>query len=990
MRSLLLKIILFNVTFITALKATASPSQDNVKTIRDSVESTIANIKSNNNWLDIITDGRPVMGPFGMRKVINGTTYEMAFANVDVTNSKAQTRVFAKISLPQYDANGNAKALYFAGFASLTRSGGVVSDGVIPMIGNDTTYSNEQYSLVLNGLITGSSTNPSQPTSFKFNCNGYQSMEVNGNIVLSNKNYIPIDTTTYLSLNNGTSITGSFVKAIPIWDSLQVSNISFNGIFAIPNIAQYGFKIKSASFDFNDNNNPSSGVDFTAYINKTQKVLPKTWRGISISNLEVSLPGWFKHKNSTRRIKVNSNYAVLDENGFSGKVMTTNLIDVSKGDANGWDIGVDSLFANFDNSTISTGRFIGKLKMPFENNALLNSGVNFVGKMIGNSYNFSFEKKSSFKAEIWKVYLELDNSTTISIDIRDGKFYPQIVMSGKMSLHTNGEKTDSIPTNIDESTAQSGRTIYAISDISFEELKFQTVAPYLSIKSFSAGSELNVLGFGASVNINYGNDLKPSDAVDGFNYAGIHFFGQAMIMGSKIQGDLDMALFAEYDKSKNKWAYHSIELNSMAVEGNFGKMSFTGILEIFRKDSVYGNGFSGAAKLKVNDIEMVATLMMGTTRDSTSSSRYQYWTVDAAVHGLKINLDGVIIDGFSGGATYHMDFIEKENKHFRTGVTYTPNSNSFLRLRAGVFIHILNEVVFSGWAGLEYTFTNSWGINKISFSGVGRFLTLDDQLQKNKLMGPNAIGKKQSLEADPVLPTLEQPKYTFGWGDFYILSDFDNECFSLKSNIYANFLNVIKGSGANYSVGKLDIYFSKKNWHINLGTQAAPNGISLNLGFLNQNVQSYFQLGNDITKANADFALKYGFGFKFNAGYSGGWSYANIDGGVSLDAIIVHGNNLQCDGGQAGIYGWYGAGTLRANLHAEAGVSIDYDLWFTSGTIREKVLDASVGLDLTIKGPKPFYASGNMNVNYSVGCCRIFECSGSFNASFSAGTNCNF
>lgn len=724
--------------------------------LKDSIESTLRGIKSKNAWVSVIDIQRSFDSSFGMMKMISGTSYEIAFKKIDFTKTTATARVFAKVTIPQMNTLGIKKALYFQGFITITRRGGLISDGKLKMIGNDTIVQNNNWALVVNGYTDGASNNPSTPTYFEMDCNGYKQLSINGSVVLSTENFKPVNTLSSLTTTSN-AVTGNFSKIISIWDSLYVTNISFNKPFTPKYIPHYIFEIKSAIFDFNDNRNPNNNADITNRINDQVSDIPNTWKGLSITNVEISLPEWFKNKNSSDRVKVSSNYAAIDENGFATKVKASNILNINNGSARGWPFSVDSLAFIVDDSVITQGRFNGKIILPIVDRVSSDAAVEYIGSITDSTYTAVIGKNGfgNIKAEIWKSYLKLDPSSSFSMTVKNNEFYPKSVLNGMLAFANNANKVELIQTP-EEAKKNNKPSFFSMDSTTFQELTFQTERPFIKATAFSAGGALKISGFEASVSASYDRTARPSGALDVLDYAGINFHGTIGFMDGKFSGGLDVNIFGVYDSSESKWTYHSTALNSIALAADFGKMGFKGAVDFFKEDSVYGNGFSGSGSLKFLDHEIGASLILGKYYDDEDRSKnFQYWSADAYVTGLNINIDGIIIDGFSGGASYHMEPTETPNPKFLSGVAYVPTSDIFLRLRAGLFINVISKNTFSGWAGIEIAFNSNYGLSSISLSGVGQLMSASGVDQNSTKIKPasKSRGRRNAIlvtDPDPV------------------------------------------------------------------------------------------------------------------------------------------------------------------------------------------------------------------------------------------------
>ena len=733
------------------------------KSVRDSIENMFRTIATNTTWIDNITDNMSIAAPFGMHKVIGGTTYEIAFSTISFIKTGAVARVFARCILPQKSALSTTKTLYFAGFVSLARGGGVISDGKLFLVGNDVVSSGDQWSLSLNGITPGTTGSTSSSTYFKFDCSGFTELGINGNVTLSNK-YTVVDPKTFKPAASGAVVSAPIVAALSKWDDLYAENLKFSGSFSIQAIPGYVFSITTATLDFTDSKNPT-GDAIKNYINSVQSVLPNTWRGLNITGIDVYLPKYFNAPKVTDNAKVSGTFAAIDDNGFSVKVSGSNILDIKKGNANGWPISIDKYDLDIQKTAISTGSFSGKLVLPVEDKSSDKSGIGYKATLNSDGgFDVTHGEINAIKADMWKGYLVVDPSFELSLIVKNNNLLPKVNLSGKFSFFFNGGKLDPIPT---KEEGKKSKVSFAIEDASFEELVLQTEAPYMEVKSLGSSSQLKIASFSADVSVEY-QKKRPVDNDAKAEYSCLHFDANVQLMDGKIGGGAGFDIYSKYDTEKREWKYDSYKLTQVNINAEFGKVSFKGSLDIMN-DEIYGKGFNGKVILKVATIEVGAGAMFGTKYNSDGSS-FKYWNVDAYVKGLNINFLNIIqIQGFSGGATFRMDPVPPDAVHPVTlsGVSYVPNESSFLRLRAGIFLSLATKTVISGWGGMEVVFNKSWGVDEFSISGnIQIFSTgIDEKSDKNKIT-PLTKGSKKtqaSRLADaaakaPPVKTVKTPK----------------------------------------------------------------------------------------------------------------------------------------------------------------------------------------------------------------------------------------
>lgn len=714
------------------------------KTVRDSIETTFRTIATNGTWIDNITDNITIAAPFGMRKVTSGTTYEIAFAGISFFKTGAVARVFARSILPQKTATESTKTLYFAGFVSLARGGGIISDGKLFLVGNDAIPVSDQWSLLLNGITQGTTGSTGSATYFKFDCNGFTEMGIKGNVLLSNKKYTAVDPKTFAPVTPATDISAPFETTITKWGDLFATNLKFSGSFSVSTVPGYIFTITAATLDFSESRNPTDDP-IKSHIQKVQSVLPNTWRGLSITGIDAFIPKYFYGSNSTSQAKVSGTFGAIDDNGFTVKIAGSNLLDIKSGSANGWPISVEKFNIYVFKNAIVDGSFSGKLVLPIEDKSSDKAGISYKAEFNEDgTFYVTHGDVSSIKADMWKGYLVVDPSFELSLALKGNVLIPKISLSGKFNFHFNGNKNDvTSPSSALE--VKKGKYSFGIEDASFEELVLQTEKPYISVKSLGTASQLEIGGFSADVSVEYQNKRPVTNDANA-EYGCLHFDANVQLMDGKIGGGTGFDLYSKYDTVKREWVYDSYKLTQIKINAEFGKVSFKGSLD-FMNDTIYGKGFNGIVILKVSTIEIGAGAMFG-TKTGSDGTPFKYWNVDAYVKGLNINFLNIIqIQGFSGGATYKMDPIaaDKDYPVTLSGVSYVPNENSFLRVRAGIFLSLATKTVVSGWGGLEIVFNKNWGVDEFSISGNVQFFSLgiDEKSDKNKIT-PLTKGSKQT------------------------------------------------------------------------------------------------------------------------------------------------------------------------------------------------------------------------------------------------------
>ncbi|MEM9259856.1 MAG: hypothetical protein AAGA62_09435, partial [Bacteroidota bacterium] len=106
-------------------------------------------------------------------------------------------------------------------------------------------------------------------------------------------------------------------------------------------------------------------------------------------------------------------------------------------------------------------------------------------------------------------------------------------------------------------------------------------------------------------------------------------------------------------------------------------------------------------------------------------------------------------------------------------------------------------------------------------------------------------------------------------------------------------------------------------------------------------------------------------GMKFELGLeeSVGPLHVDVTAGLGFDASMVKYDNILCDGKPLGFSGgWYAQ--AQAYAYIDAGLRLDYDLGFDSGTI--DIAEISAAMVMQLKFPNPTYFKGHLRARYSV------------------------
>ncbi|TAG11986.1 MAG: hypothetical protein EAZ41_05180, partial [Sphingobacteriia bacterium] len=287
----------------------------------------------------------------------------------------------------------------------------------------------------------------------------------------------------------------------------------------------------------------------------------------------------------------------------------------------------------------------------------------------------------------------------------------------------------------------------AIDDIEFQELVMQTeTAPFLQVKYLGARAEMEVGSFAAQVAVELRTGFNSRGVADA-NATCLHFDAALQFADGKIGGAMGIDIYSKTDIRSGSFEFENIKLTSVNIAANYSGVEFDGALDIM-DDKNYGRGFSGQMILTVAKVVKIKAGAMFGTKFNADGSSFTYFNVDggADFKPAGVMLFGTVkITGFQGGVSYKMDVVKPSGNYpvTVTGVSYVPNENSFLRLRAGVYLSIGDEKLLSGFGGLEFVFNQNWGLEEVSISGNAQVFSQMPNDDKTKI-SPLTKGRQQT------------------------------------------------------------------------------------------------------------------------------------------------------------------------------------------------------------------------------------------------------
>ena len=721
------------------------------------------------------------------------------------------------------------------------------------------------------------------------------------------------------------------------------------------------------------------------------------WKGIYIEELAITLPPQFtSREDESKRISFITHNMLFDENGISGIFEVENILAFGDGSAGGWPFSVERFSIELLANNLNGAGFGGKIALPIaEQSPLVYDAI----ISPGNEYLLNISKAETMKFSVWAAEAELLPNSYVQLKVEDGRFQPEAMLSGSMSIKAGLNAQDE------------GETIAELKGIHFRKMHLKTESPYFMVESLGYDGDFSLKGFPLSIS-KIALETRENEAALCFN--------GKVLLGFKtfaIGGDTRFEVVGgmKRDRGFHSWKYDRVDVSGIKINSSFAEVfSMTGSITLLNDDSIYGDGFAGDISLKLNKclegIEIKARAIFG-------KKDFRYWFVDGSTVLGKTGIPvfpPLNINGIGGGAYYKMA---------QRGMgEYVPDEKRGFGFKAAVMLNIGKPDVIGGEASFEIAFNDKGGLAYMGFFGQVEMLSKIPGLDniegaiKDRL-GDIAKDEEKYLVSNPGIESgldklqkykLYQPmdaatdlyskKSELGKTGFMaaaaIQYDFNQDVLHATFDLYVNSLGgLIKGRGQNNNAGASVLHIEKGEWYMHMGTPTNRLGIEMDLlNLVKIRSGAYFMTGSKIEDSppppsqvadilgvdiqKLDYMrdlnlLSNGGGFAFGSDFSVSTGditflilYANFQTGLGFDIMLKDYGEAQCKGhsGPVGINGWYANGQAYAYMQGEAGVNLN--LLFIKKKI--PIIKAGAATLFQAKLPNPAWFSGHLGVKFDL------------------------
>jgi hypothetical protein len=920
--------------------------------------------------------------PAGLKKTVGNMDVTLAVNSADFTAGYTLLGVYLRIKIPEQN-----RTLFFgAKGIKLSYGGDVLGNATVTLLEDlEVPFAGDNIILRFKGDYNGNTGDSEDLTFATIDCNGLKEIGVSAEAEFSSSLCLPVDAEG--NAISGGKVKGAFKTRISDWNDIMLQ-ISFQP-FMLTGLDGFIWTVKDATFDFSDKQTPQ-GIfpeKYRPYLIPGQENL---WRGVHISDLTVTLPPQFSKKGDLRT-SFDARNMLIDDNGVTGVFSVEgNLLSLGEGNASGWAFSVERFAMTLLASSLESAEFDGQVRLPVSDRTTLR----YEG-LIGanNKYLLRVQQADSLSFDFLGATAQLDPNSYVEFKLENKRFKPEALLHGRMGIDVKLNPDD-------------GKGIARFKGVEFRSLRLKTENPRLTVEYLGYSGEVKLMNFPLSVDgiALTANDRKVTLGINAKLSLGDVFTGSTRI---EIAGALS-------DGEIQRWQYDHVEISRINVDTRIAEVFFLkGKLDILRNDPVYGDGVGG--KLEMGFDKVLKGLKI-TVRGMFGRTDFQYWFVDgmAELPGAGIPVfPSFNLTGFGGGVSYRMkpDLSRSGGSPVSsTSITYVPDANVSLGIKASVMFAVPKKEVINGEATFELSFNHKGGLSYAGFYGCAKFVgalpgtenfqkvanekyrtalkkeqeftdgnpAMVEKLKQWKQYNPNeaasAITDNSRVQGQSGIMATAGIQFNFAESSFHAT-------FELYVNMLGGFM---RGTGSGNRAGYAVMHIDPDEWYVHIGTPSDRIGLKMGMGGLSVETGAYLMVGTNIPAApgvppqvadilgespeNLNYmsglnSLGEGKGFAFGANLSISTGditflilYANYSMGMGFDIMLKDYGEAQCQGrsGAIGMDGWYANGQAYAYMHGELGVKVN--LWFMKARLPIITADVAALMQAMLPNPSSFKA----------------------------------
>jgi hypothetical protein len=911
--------------------------------------------------------------PVALKSVVPTTFIDVGIIGMAFTPTSAKMNTIAVFEIPESGIT-NTPYLAFVGQGMCFTPNSLLSgnEGAMFLAGDLNINMGSQEMIFKRAIALGDTTSG---TFIKWDNNGFKQARIEVDVLLPQ--VILPENAQGMPVRNQRAIA-QFSTHFRDWHD-WIANASITTPFQIDGLPDFSFTASNLVYDNSVKAN-FQGIQFPvdpstgASIN-TQGL---AWKGLYMRQLAMQLPPSFALQNSTDRANYQVNHLIIDSDGD----VSLNILAIdplNSGIFGGCAFAIDTIKADVIRSEFHEAYISGDITLPIGTDPLRFTGFLKEGTNNELDYAFGIHPSSNINIPIWLANLNIDEGS--GLDITKDASGPSITFNLQGDISLQGINVPNTPFT------------YNMPGITFTDFKLSNRKAdgspgfYFHEGNWSQTSAQKSIGpFDVSID--------PPTPYLNTNQFGISIKSELDLEAFKGSTTLSVFGNVTWQPQNNLLPdvqFGGVQVEEITVDGDFGPVDISGVLNFYRNDATFGDGIKGKVRATFSPIiEIDATAVFGKT---SGSNGFSYWYVDAMARtGYTLPLFYPLgISGFGGGVYHNMqmsvpvnkkpdeiisedeptdEFLENTDPSMSaSGTPYLPQKGT-TGFKAGIMLALTNEVgggkVFNGSLWAEMSF-NGGSFDKLRVTGDSYF------------MSTNYPNNNDYLAM--AVCTL--------------LYDNNNNTLDFKMDIEADFLGM---AGVEIPI-TFHAQTSEKKWYLMLGD---PHGDRMTSTLIDVNTEiikvkltsnAYIAFGNALPNPNLpnppQEIMKFlnltnldkyrtppgripTGGLLFGAGVDGSFDldmviYCSLRAIAGFDVALTYNKDRQCltTSGvtkSVGYKGWYGEGQIYGYFNGDVGIKIN--VWFFKGKV--SLCKLTAGAFLRGGVPDPFWAYGKARVKGSV------------------------
>ncbi|MEM6771521.1 MAG: hypothetical protein AAF597_13140, partial [Bacteroidota bacterium] len=511
---------------------------------------------------------------------------------------------------------------------------------------------------------------PNSNNYVEFDCDGYKSFGLEGEVLFCRDKVIPLNQDG--TLNETTDAQGNLPRVKANFELLGQKWLNFtlalttDQLFAVKGLREVWWKAQDINLDFSETESPEVTFPegYQHAFAEGNKPGPK-WQGVHIGQLDATLDVVEKRGNG-EKLKIATQRLIIDDTGLSVKATADNLLTLQEGRIGKWAFSVDTVGLELRQSSLVAARITGAVALPNKDKDTLGY-VAQAAEGEGFLFSASLKKDKIIDWDSWDGKLTIAKNSALEI--------------GKIASNQGWGVRTKLYGKLELGVKETSK--FKVPDVVFEDFRLASFAPYLDLGPTGRfgiqDARVTLAGF--SIEVRRLALIK--DTNNNEDRFGIDVAGKLSLMGSSggFGASSGVTLYGKPDLSGDllRFAYDELKVNDIFLNVKIPGVQVAGGIRFFKKNDAlnlngaYGDGFQGllAARFDGVPVGVAAAGMFGSVDD------YRYWFVDAAVQlpigGASIPLVGVLhCTGLGGGASWHMTRSDNPNEPVTIGFSNIP------------------------------------------------------------------------------------------------------------------------------------------------------------------------------------------------------------------------------------------------------------------------------------------------------------------------------